>query len=66
MWNNEKQADKSVIKVVTNARDATYRLLIEPGNPQPLPIRVPVNLDIPKAWSKSLTSRPIRHDWNLV
>jgi hypothetical protein len=66
MRNNEIQAYKSIIKVVTNTGNATNRLLIEPGNPQPLPIRVPVNLNIPKAWGKSLTTGPIRHDWNLV
>jgi hypothetical protein len=66
MRNNEIQTNKSIIKVVTNACDATNRLLIEPGDPQPLPIRVPVNLYIPQTWSKSLTTRPIRHDWNLI
>jgi hypothetical protein len=66
MRNNEIQANKSIIKVVTHARDTTNRLLIKPGNPQPLPIRVSVNLNIPKTWSESLTTRPIGHDWNLV
>ena len=66
MGDYEVKANKAVIEVVANASDATNRLLIEPGNPQPLPIRVPVNLNISKAWGKSLTTGPIRHDWNLV
>ena len=66
MGDYEVKANKAVIKVVANASDATNRLVIEPSNPQALTIGMPVNLNIPKTWSKSLTTRPIRHDWNLV
>jgi hypothetical protein len=66
MGHDEIQANKSVIRVIPDACNASNRLMIKPGNPQALTIRVPINLYISKTWSKSLTTGPVGHDWNLI